>query len=463
MKKLLVLDVVGLDGALLDEHAPRLRALSDRGFRAPLHTAFPAVTTTVQSTFVTGKSPRDHGIVGNGWYFRDLSEVWLWRQSNRLVLSDKLWDHARVRDPAFTCAYVFWWYAMYGAFDYAVTPRPAYFADGKKAGDIWTDPPELKGVLNQALGHFPLFDFWGPKAGLPSSRWIANAARHLIDTSAPTTCFVYLPHLDYDLQRFGPNDARIPAQVRAIDEIAADLAEHAIERGYEVVVLSEYGIDDVRGVVHINRILREAGYLRAQDNMVGELLDAGVSRAFAVADHQIAHVYVKDTRDVAAVKTLLEKQPGIERVLDEAGKKEFGIDHARSGELIAIAAPDRWFTYYYWLDDSRAPDFARCVDIHKKPGYDPVELFVDPKIAFPKLKVAGILAKKLLGFRYVMDVISLDASQVRGSHGRLATDDRRRPVYLSTSRVAARDVMRAEDVMDSLLATIFGSAGNPGS
>jgi predicted AlkP superfamily pyrophosphatase or phosphodiesterase len=452
VSKLLVLDVVGLDGGLLDAHAPRLRKLGDAGFRAPLDTVFPAVTTTVQSTFVTGKLPRDHGIVGNGWYFRDLSEVWLWRQSNRLVAGDKFWHHAKRRDPSFATAYVFWWYAMYGDFDYAVTPRPAYFADGRKTGDVWTDPPQLKRDLDTKLGRFPLFDFWGPRAGLPSSRWIADAARHVIEAHAPNACFAYLPHLDYDLQRFGPNDPRIPEQVRAIDAIAADLADFARGRGYEVVVLSEYGIDDVKGPVHVNRVLREAGFLRAQDNQVGELLDAGVSRAFAVADHQIAHVYVKDPRDVAAVKALLEKQDGIERVLDVGGKREFGIDHDRAGELVAIAAPDRWFTYYYWHDDAKAPDFARCVDIHKKPGYDPVELFLDPKIPLPKLKVASILARKLLGFRYVMDVISLDASIVKGSHGRIATDDRRRPVFLSTAKQGARDRVAATDVMDLLLA-----------
>lgn len=454
MKPLLVLDVVGLDRTLL-KHAPRLAALGESGFSAPVDTVFPAVTTTVQSTFLTGALPTAHGIVGNGWYFRDLSEVWLWRQSNRLVQGDKLWQVAKRRDPAFTCAYLFWWYAMYGEFDIAVTPRPAYFADGKKAADIWTDPPELKGELNEKLGAFPLFDFWGPRAGLRSSQWIANSARAILDRAKPSLCLVYLPHLDYDLQRFGPTDPKIPAQVKAIDDVAADLADHARGKGYDVVVLSEYGITNVRGPVHVNRALREAGYLRAQDNQVGELLDAGVSRAFAVADHQAAHVYVKDERDVPALKALLEKLDGVERVLDASGKREFGIDHERSGELVLIAAKDRWFTYYYWMDDARAPDFARTVDIHKKPGYDPVELFVDPQIVLPKLKVASILARKLLGFRYTMDVISLDASGVRGSHGRLPDHDDEKPIFLSTRRSLARDRVRAVDVSALLLAHLF--------
>jgi predicted AlkP superfamily pyrophosphatase or phosphodiesterase len=454
MNRLLVLNVVGLDGALL-AHAPRLAALARDGFAAPLGTVLPAVTTAAQTTFVTGKLPRDHGIVGNGWYFRDLSEVWLWRQSNRLVASESFVAEARRRDPSFRVAWLFWWYAMYGDFDVALTPRPAYHADGRKSGDVWTDPPELKAHLDATLGKFPLFDFWGPRAGLPSSVWIAKAAREVIAKHAPTACLVYLPHLDYDLQRFGPDDPRIPAQVAAIDRVASELIDHARGAGYRVVVLSEYGITAVRDAVPINRILRQEGYLRAQDNLVGELLDAGVSRAFAVADHQIAHVYVKDPRDVPAVKALLERQDGIERVLDEAGKREFGLDHPRAGELVAIAARDRWFSYYYWLDETKAPDFARTVEIHKKPGYDPLELLLDPRIAFPKLKIATTLARKALGFRYVLDVIPLDPTLIRGSHGRLPESDAKAPVLISDQRHLARDRFAATDVAAWLLDLIF--------
>lgn len=451
-----MLNVVGLTRAHLKD-ARNLSALAADGFLAPLDTVFPAVTCTVQSTFTTGALPRDHGIVANGWYFRDLSEVWLWRQSNRLVQGKKLWDEARAADPSFTCAWMFWWYAMYGSHDWVVTPRPAYFADGKKTADIWTEPPELKGALNKSLGAFPLFDFWGPKAGLPSSEWIANASLQVMGAKSPTATFVYLPHLDYDLQRYGPNDPRIAAEVRAVDAIAGRLIDAARAKGMAVVALSEYGITDVKGPVHINRTLREAGYLRAQENQVGELLDCGVSRAFAVADHQAAHVYVNDPKDIAPVKALLERLDGVERVLDDAGKREFGVDHERSGELVALSAKDRWFTYYYWLDDALAPDFARCVDIHKKPGYDPVELFLDPALRLPKLRVAGKLARKLLGFRYLMDVISLDAGRVRGSHGRLPDNDDEAPVFLSSERALARDRVAATDVKALLLQILRGS------
>ena len=117
------------------------------------------------------------------------------------------------------------------------------------------------------------------------------------------------------------------------------------------------------------------------------------------------------------VKELLESTPGVAGVLDLAGKAGHGMAHPRAGDLVAVAKEDAWFTYYYWLDDAKAPDFARCVDIHRKPGYDPVELFLDPALAFPKLKIASRLLRKKLGFRMLMDVIPLDATLVKGSHG----------------------------------------------
>lgn len=457
MRRVVVIDVVGLTPPLLEAHAPGLRSLANDGFQAPLGTVFPAVTCSVQSTFVTGRAPTDHGIVANGWYFRDLAEVMLWRQPNGLVQGDRLFDECRRRDPSCTTAWLFWWYAMYGSFDLSVTPRPAYFADGLKTPDIWTDPPELKAELNDRLGRFPLFDFWGPRAGLPSSEWIKDASLHVLESRQPSLTFVYLPHLDYDLQRLGPDHPDIPLRVGEIDRVASEIVDQARAAGCEVVVLSEYGITAVNDAVHINRVLREAGFLRVQDNQVGELLECGGSRAFAVADHQAAHVYVADPGDLEPVRKLLEATDGIERVLDADGKRELGVDHQRSGELVAIAAADRWFSYYYWLEDARAPDFARSVDIHRKPGYDPVELFLDPAIRYPKLRVASILARKLLGFRYLMNVIPLETRLVRGSHGRLPERDEDGPVLLCSDRSQARDRLAATDVRGLILDLLFGA------
>jgi predicted AlkP superfamily pyrophosphatase or phosphodiesterase len=457
MTPTVVLNVVGLTGEMLGANTPHLSQLASQGGRRALKTVLPAVTCSVQSTFTTGTLPSQHGCVANGWYFRDVAEVALWKQSNRLVQGEKIWEAAKRRDPGFTCAKLFWWFNMYSAAEISVTPRPIYWADGLKLPDFYTHPPELHGELKAALGDFPLFQFWGPGAGLPSTRWIADCARHVLDTRRPTLTLVYLPHLDYDLQRLGPGHPDIAARVREVDAVAGELSQHAVSRGARVVVLSEYAITEVRGAVHINRALREAGLVAVRAERGLEKLDAGASRAFAVADHQVAHVYVREPRDVGAVKALLEKLDGVEQVLDAQGKREAGLDHPNSGELVAVSAADRWFTYYYWFDDAVAPEYARTVDIHRKPGYDPCELFMDPALAAPKLRVGWTLVKKLLGFRYLMDVTPLDASLVKGSHGRL-TEVKAGPVLLSSERRlldAEPEVVDATQVKRLVLSHLF--------
>jgi predicted AlkP superfamily pyrophosphatase or phosphodiesterase len=452
----LVLNVVGLTPALL-QHAPNLQALANGGAVRPLTTVLPAVTTTVQSTMLTGLPPRDHGIVGNGWYFRDLSEVWLWRQSNKLVAGEKVWETARRRDPAFTCAKLFWWYNMYASVDFAVTPRPMYLADGRKLPDIHTHPAGLRDELQSALGPFPLFRFWGPGADIESSRWIAHSALHVLEHKRPTLTLVYLPHLDYDLQRLGPNHPGIPAQVGAVDALCAPLIERARKLGAHVVVLSEYGITEVSRPVHINRALRRAGWLKVRLERGLEQLDAGASDAFAVADHQLAHVYVARPELLPEVAACVAALPGVDVVHDEAGKQAAKLDHARAGELVAVAKADSWFTYYHFLDEARAPDFARTVDIHRKPGYDPAELLFDPKIAFPKLAVASRLARKALGLRYLMDVIGLDATVVRGSHGRPTDRAEDGPLFITTApELLADGSVPAAAVKQLLLDHVFG-------
>jgi predicted AlkP superfamily pyrophosphatase or phosphodiesterase len=432
MNRTLVLNVVGLTPELVGEHTPALSALAKRGSLRPLTTILPAVTCSVQSTFTTGLPPSGHGCVGNGWYYRELSEVALWKQSNHLVSGDKIWDEAKRRDASFTCAKLFWWFNMYSTADFAVTPRPMYPADGRKLPDIHTHPPELRDQLQTDLGQFPLFDFWGPRAGITSSKWITACAIDIWRRHKPTLELVYLPHLDYDLQRQGPHGPGIATSLKEIDALCGDLIEIATKDNARVIVLSEYGITPVDGAVHINRILREAKLLSLRIEQGREHLDPGASTAFAVADHQVAHVYVRDLRRLDEVKLLLERTPGIERVLDSAGKRAAGLDHPRAGDLVAISAADKWFTYYHWLDDDLAPDFARTVDIHRKPGYDPVELFLDPELTAPQAQVIWKLARRKLGFRTLLDVIPLDASLVKGSHGRLTDSPQHGPCVISS-------------------------------
>ena len=436
---LVVIDVVGLSPALLGANTPALNRLIGDGFLAPLDGVFPAVTCTAQASMLTGKLPREHGIVANGWYFRDLAEVWLWRQSNHLVQAEQIWDRLKREQPDFRCAQMFWWYNMYGGSDWSVTPRPIYPADGRKLPGLYSKPAELHRELEDALGPFPLFNFWGPAAGLRSSRWIADSARAVFDRFRPSLQFVYLPHLDYDLQRLGPSDPGIARAVSEIDAVVGELVDHLRGQGAEIMIVSEYGIEDATGHVHINQILRQAGHIAVRETLGWELLDAGASRAFAVADHQVAHVYVQDERDIASVARLLSACDGIERVLDADGKREWGLDHPRAGELVAIAAPGHWFIYYYWLDDARAPDFARTVDIHRKPGYDPVELFIDPELRFAKGRIAMRLLQKKLGMRMNMDVIGLRPELVKGTHGRLAASPDHGPLMIGTDRRIAAD------------------------
>ena len=459
MKRTAVINVVGLTEGLIGEHTPLIIAFRKRHQLAHIKPAFPAVTCTAQSDYVTGVRASDHGIVANGWYNRELAEVQFWKQSNHVVQRPKIWDELKRLDPSFTCAKLFWWYNMYATADYSITPRPMYPADGRKVFDIYTHPASIRSDIKQELGEFPFPGFWGPAAGVKTpqgdrdvvSRWIAESAKWIEMRHAPTLSLIYLPHLDYNLQRVGPNDPRIAQDLREIDAIVGGLVEFFEARGVQVILLSEYGITPVDTPIHLNRHFRahgvamnrnptSTGWLTIREEMGRELLDYGASQVFAVADHQVAHIYVRDPSLLPAVRQLVEKTPGVASVLGEEEKHALGIDHSRAGDLIAVAEENAWFTYYYWDDDARAPDFARTVDIHRKPGYDPVELFLDPALKFPKLKILRRLLQKKLGFRMLMDVIPLDATLVKGSHGCRPHSQKDWPVLIASPDLVPADL-----------------------
>ncbi len=430
MKKTVVINAVGLSGRLLGEHTPFLNEWKKGRACGFIQTVLPAVTCSVQSTYLTGEFPETHGIVGNGWYFKDECEVKLWRQSNKLVLAPKIWDEAKKIDPSFTVANMFWWYNMYSTADYSVTPRPQYLADGRKLPDCYSHPASLRDELQAKLGTFPLFHFWGPTASIKSSQWIADATKYVVEKNDPDLTLVYLPHLDYCLQKFGNQDPRSFKEIRALDTLLSEFIPWLEKTGRSVQLISEYGITNVSRPVDINRVLRKEGYIAVREERGTELLDAGASRAFALADHQIAHVYCNDKSALEEIRVLLSGIEGVEHVLDKEQQSEFRLAHDRSGDLVVVADEDSWFTYYYWLDDKYAPDFARTVDIHKKPGYDPAEMFLDPEkiLVMPRvmLKVLG----KKMGFRTLMNVIPLDPSMVRGSHGRIPDDNLDKAIFI---------------------------------
>lgn len=442
MHKTVVIDIVGLSASLIGEHTPFLKKYCEQKQLRSIQPMLPAVTTSVQSTDVTGKWPEEHGIVGNGWYDRTDCEVKFWKQSNKLVEGEKIWDRARKEDPSFTCSKMFWWYNMYSSADYSVTPRPNYLADGRKMPDCYSHPAELRDYLQKELGTFPLFQFWGPGANIASSKWIADASILTDKKYDPTLTLIYLPHLDYCLQKFGPDFSKISAELNQIDRLVEELVTYYSKKQSRLILLSEYGITAVNHPIHINRVLRENGLLGIRVERGLELLDAGASKAFAVADHQVAHVYVNDLSVMSSVRSLLEKIPGVEMVLNREQQSAYHIGHERAGDFVVVADDKSWFTYYFWMDDAVAPDYARVVDIHKKPGYDPVEMFMTSKA-----RAGYKLLRKKAGLRYVMDVIPLDATLIKGSHGRLEKNRAFHPVLITDnpsvqSEIAATDVFK---------------------
>ena len=446
--RLAVINIVGLSGSLLGPHTPRLRAFAEKHGRSSYVPDFPAVTCTGQSSILTGLPVAQHGIVANGWYDRESAEVRFWKQSNHLVHGAKIWDKLRREIPGFTCAKLFWWYNMHSTADLTITPRPLYPADGRKVFDIHTQPMGLRDELKRDLGEFPFPAFWGPAAGIASSEWIAASARWIEEKHSPTLSLVYLPHLDYPLQRDGPDAPNIPQELRDIDRVAGDLIDFYQNRGIRVLVLSEYGITPVSKPIHPNRLFRSKGWLSIKNELGRETLDCGGCRAFAVADHQAAHVYVNDAAILGEVRSLLEKTPGIAEVRVPAEIWGPGIATGRAGNLVAMAEPDAWFTYYFWDDDALAPDYARTVDIHRKPGYDPCELVIDPALRFPKLRIAQFLLRKKLGLRGLLEVIPLDATLVKGSHGSDRVPEPFHPVLLGSGH----PVRDAADVHQAILA-----------
>lgn len=443
MAPLVLLNAVGLTPRLLP-FAPRLHAIAKAGWSVPLREVVPAVTCTAQAAILTGQTTEQHGIVGNGWLFRETGEVRFWQQSNRLLQAEPIYQtlrrRAAERGQSFRCAKLFWWFNQGAAVDISVTPKPYYGADGNKVFGISGTPAGLTEKLEKQLGPFPFHTFWGPMAGLPCTQWIAQCAAAVLRDERPDLTLVYLPHLDYDPQRFGPSGCDMPRLVGELDAACIPLLDAAQAVGARVWVVSEYGHCSVSRVVEPNRALRQAGLLDVRPGPFGEILDTFTSRAFAVCDHQLTHVYVSNPADVPRVRDVLGQLPGVDRLLAGEERGEVQLRHDRAGDLVALAVPDAWFAYPFWLDDRQAPDYARTIDIHRKPSYDPCELFFEPQLWWPKGRMLRRLIQKKLGLRTLFDVVPLDSRLVRGSHGLPAGDPLDRPLCVGDGPAPDREL-----------------------
>lgn len=455
-QRLVIINVAGLSAASIGAETPNLARLAGEGGAVALQPPVPALTSPSQATLLTGAAPVEHGIVSNGWYFRELALVLNWQRSARLMAGETLWEAARRVRPGLRCANLFWRYATHSTCDVNVVERPTYWADGRKSPDIYTEPGSLRDELVQRLGPFPLFRFWGPAAGIESTRWIVNATLYLLAQDRFDLLLTYLPHLDYDHQRFGPDSVAGRQALRDVDRELGRIVESAAERRMSVAVVSDYAFEPVSQPVFLNRALREADLVRVQRAENGELLEPGYSTAFAVCDQQTAHIYVNDSAAISRVKSLVESLSGVDQVWDRSEMAQAGLDHPRAGELFAIAQPDHWFAFPYWTDAAQAPDFARCVAIHAKPGWDPSELFLRPGLG-GKLHLAWRLFQKMLGIRAPFDVISGDMTLVRGSHGRIPANDAQRPVLISNWSHEQADALPMEQVKSLLLGRIAQS------
>jgi len=429
MKRVAVINVVGLTESHLGEHTPNITALANASTITSLEPPLPAVTSTVQSSMLTGLPPKDHGIVSNGWYDRETKVTRFWQQANDLVYGDKAWDTLHRENSSFTVANMFWWFNMYSTADISVTPRPIYCANGRKIPDIWTTPRSLRQSLQNKFGQFPLFHFWGPMANIKSTKWIIDATIEVDQEHQPTLTLVYVPHLDYPLQKFGPNHTSIAQELRAVDSEVGRLIKHYKQQDMQICILSEYGIEEVNGAIAINRELRKHGWLSVREELGREYLDSGASECFAVPDHQIAHVYVKDKESINDVADVLRKTDGIEFVYvgDERGE----LVHERSGDIVVVANCDKWFMHDWWHDASKSPDYQPTVDIHSKPGYDPRELFLAKGWRGSKVRIALKLLMKKCGSNTLLDVISTDSTLVKGSHGRAVAMGSPAPILIA--------------------------------
>ncbi len=394
-KKLLIVEIAALGWELVQRHVPMLSSWNFQ--RAD--PVFPATTCPVQASFRTASPPSRHGMVSNGVFLRDLRKAMFWEQSAALVEGDRIWKSFRERGKR--VGMMFWQQSLGENVDLLLSPAPIHKHSGGMIQDCHSEPRDLYARLTVEIGRpFNLIHYWGPLASRKSSDWIVDATKAVMSMPglAPDLLLSYLPHLDYDLQRHGPESPQALDALRVLHEYLQQLRTHAEKNGYEFLFFGDYAIESASpdGAIFPNRILRDARLFTPRIVKGRAYADLFTSPAFAMVDHQVAHVFARDESTIHRARHVFEKIKGVEKILDHSAQKTAGTDHTRSGDLILVAGKGHWFAYPWWSDRKEAPDYARHVDIHNKPGYDPCELF----FGWPPLSV------------------SQDTRRIRGTHGR---------------------------------------------
>lgn len=437
-KHVIVLDIPGLSSEFVKNEnlMPNAAKLIKTGTLSEIEPVFPAVTSTVQSSMLTGKYPDEHGIICNGLYDRNNYKVSFWEQADKLVLAPRIWDIIKEKNPKIKTAVLFFQNTMFSNSDIVITPAPVHAEDGKMIEWCYSRPTGLYETIAKEIGEFSLMSYWGPFASVKSSEWIAKSASFILEKHKPDLLFAYIPHLDYSFQRFGTKSSQVLNDIQKADELIGAMLKKIdglnMQNDTTFIILSEYAFTDVNQAIPINLMLREQGFLKIKDIKGIEFIDFENSTAFAMVDHQIAHIYIKNgfTQNVYS---FLKNIKGINLILDEKGKKDMRISSERSGELIAVSNADKWFSYYWWNDLSKAPGFARTVDIHRKPGYDPLELFFDP----------------------VNKSISLNPELIKASHGcPIRSGGKNSMLLTSPVSAAIKDINNSTDIFQLLLKII---------
>ena len=407
MKKLIVLDIVGLSKKQFEKLKPKnISKILENGSYGSFEPSFPAVTCSVQASIFSGTYPSEHGIISNGYYDDLFKKISFWEQPTNLVKKPRIWDLLKKNEPNFFTALLFLQNSLYANSNVVLTPKPLHL-ENKMVMWCYSKPENFYEKITESLGTFDLKSYWGPFSSLKSSDWIINSAKITIQKHSPDLLVTYLPHLDYTSQKFGPNSDEFKKSVDELDALIGDFLlflNQEFPNTYEIMILSEYNFNEVNNSVSPNLLLRQHGLLSTRRIEEKDYIDYEFSKAFALVDHQIAHLYIKPGY-LDQVKSIFNNE-SVGSILDNNLQKEFKINHPRSGDLILCSNTDSWFNYYWWDDIKHAPDFTFNVDIHRKPGYDPLELFID----------------------FQSKTISHDTSLIKGSHGLISKDPMNSPL-----------------------------------